>query len=300
MAIVRLALLSSGKQVRSSDDSEGFSPNNSSEEREIASKLLSEGPLLALGSALAYLVAYIYEAGFLRYFGAPLDLIQVDGRIIARAVFVLMVIATLPVQILVAYLHLRADELSQSSVVSVHRKWMVLNLFVTSTLTAMGYGVGYVLLAAVTITVFVSIVVDLFIRRHRPGLVSEWEARPSAALMIAAIYMIAGAWTLGLFSARTEETFMQLSSGAVVLRVYGDRAITMERNGDTELLQPVYGVQPLSQTMELRPVPACYEGDRSLEPCPRTDVKSIQPGKEVGNTTQVPSTHTGPSIGRAP
>jgi hypothetical protein len=41
---------------------------------------ISEGVLIVLVTAWAYLTAFAYEAGYLRYFGVPLELIEVNLR----------------------------------------------------------------------------------------------------------------------------------------------------------------------------------------------------------------------------
>jgi hypothetical protein len=227
------------------------------------SLFLTEGFVLAFLSAFSYLVAYIYENAYAEPFGIPAELIDLRWTTLfaAAGINVLLAIGVMGTIAVAATAALKVSKTKQR-VLSVIAP---LSIFALPILYAFGLSKWRFVLAIISAAAVVATVFEIashrFIKPHpRNEIATKWGFKLALVMLrqpewaIFAIFVmvmtLAFAQVTGLGNAFNTRDFLMTSGSpsAVVVRVYGDKIVTVQYDREAKALIPIYRVLPLTDS----------------------------------------------------
>jgi hypothetical protein len=230
--------------------------------------LFAESVLLALVSAFAYFVAYLYERGFAEAFGIPPELIDLKWTTVFAAGFgVLLAISCVTFISVVTKASRKLSDRSKRIVRTVTPYFVSVAIF----LAVFGWSRASSLFLLMALTIasleslkaLVSLAVSAVRKRTSQ---SEAMTKEGAADELLAPLLGAPAWFVRLVLIMVGSLPIVMLSGRVkaldmrdflvtanptsqaVLRIYGDKIVTAQYDRAARTLIPVYHVLPLADT----------------------------------------------------
>lgn len=215
-----------------------------SPENPVISLFKSEKTIIFISPILAYLCAFLYEAGFLNYFGIPIEFIRVELTTIvvtAGVVLSVILISYFLANLGIIFLHplLREYKLSNKlqNIIMFSLTFVGIGVFVFtfSVTSAMSYCAG----AITSLIIFTILSYKGCLNTKAECDENKRNIRRKLAILLLSFFSLFIFWKGGFNEAHIRGAFVVIKTSPekVVLRIYGDRLICASFDRVTKKIQ---------------------------------------------------------------